>query len=260
MSTEHTGIAHLRYSMSSPLQQRHADGPIWKPTGAIAACYDELCLNMDSFERAQRFLASIVFAYCERSASEKRLLEVGCGTGITTGFLLAGVENICVTALDSDKVMLAAAERRVRVYKSRVKFETEDAVAFCSKAQHPWDIVVSAFTLHNLGREHQIEVLKGIRGVLGSGGVFVLADYAVKEGDDRIVSFRKHVEELFDVLIPKAQYMALKEWIVHTLDDMQDTRVQDETELLKMLAAAGFPKVRASFVGSLEAVFECPLP
>ena len=234
---------------------------VWKAKRDWILKYDDLCLRMHNFQLAQKRLAELIEVRRQaRDIPQLELLEIGCGTGITTEFVLSGVSVAFVDAIEPDQLMVECSKKRMGndLFKKMVRFYPDEASTFCRKARQEgrtWDCVYSGFTLHNLDRSEQQEIVTNCAAVLRPGGLFAMADYAIPAGDDRIAAFKEHIDELFDILVPTEAFNVLRGWVTHSLDDMRESRVQDEQRVVEMLQHANLKNITATTCGALEMIF-----
>jgi tRNA threonylcarbamoyl adenosine modification protein (Sua5/YciO/YrdC/YwlC family) len=105
----------------------------------------------------------------------RRILELGTGTGETTGRLLERHPEAAVVGIDESNSMLAAARSRLpaeRVALRVSRLEDEFPAG-------PFDLVASALCVHHLRGPEKRSLFERVREVLEPGGRFVLADVVV---------------------------------------------------------------------------------
>lgn len=98
-----------------------------------------------------------------------KILDLCCGGGQTTGFLVDLSEN--VTGLDISPVALARAAQAVPQAKY-IEGLAEDIPL----DDHQFDLVHTSVALHEMTPEQLEQILKEVYRVLKSGGVFALID------------------------------------------------------------------------------------
>ena len=116
--------------------------------------------------------------FINQSKEEINVLEIGCGTGITTGIILRADRRIKLTSIDSEKVMIDQSKTKLKLFKKdRLKFILDDAFEYLQKTKEDtFDAVVSAYTIHNFERNYRELVLKEIYKKLRESGLFINAD------------------------------------------------------------------------------------
>lgn len=178
-----------------------------------------------------------------KSASEISVLEIGCGTGITTEILLESRENIKLTAIDIDNEMIRFVKQTLSSYPN-VSFIVSDVLSFV-KEQKPnsFDIVISAFTIHNLTSEYRQQLYKEIYRILKAGGLFVNADKFVSDNkEEQIEGLKYRIGTYIDTLVRENKFDLLKEWTTHYIDDHHPDKLLQFDKTLTNLATVGFKK------------------
>jgi tRNA (cmo5U34)-methyltransferase len=107
--------------------------------------------------------------------------ELGIGTGETALRVLAVHPDVRWTAIDASEPMLARARERLPEADLRVA-RLEDALP-----SGPFDLVVSALTVHHLDAEGKRDLFRRVAGALREGGQFVLGDVVVPEREEDAV-------------------------------------------------------------------------
>lgn len=107
-----------------------------------------------------------------------RLLDIGCGTGASTAALLAVAPYAEIIAADGSAGMLAEAEAKtwpasVRFVHSRAEDLADAGVT------GPFDGILAAYLVRNLADPDP--VLRSLRALLRSGGVFAAHEYSVRD-------------------------------------------------------------------------------
>jgi tRNA (cmo5U34)-methyltransferase len=101
-----------------------------------------------------------------------RVLDLGIGTGETSRRILARYPETTLVGIDSSSSMLAAAEARLcNDQVTLVEQKLEDPLP-----HGPFDLVVSALTVHHLSSSDKAELFSKVFSVLKPNGRFILAD------------------------------------------------------------------------------------
>lgn len=103
-----------------------------------------------------------------------RILEIGAGTGRTTGFVARMLPRAKVVAVDLSHAYLGHARHALEGL-DRVDFVQGDGAALPFK-DGSFDAVVSTFVFHELPRKERARVLKEARRVLRRGGFLGVVD------------------------------------------------------------------------------------
>lgn len=107
-----------------------------------------------------------------------RVLELGTGTGETAGRVLERHPAARLTGIDVSAEMLATAREALpadRIDDLLVR-EIQDDLP-----EGPFDLVISALTVHHLDGPAKVHLFRRIAGVLRSGGRFVMGDVIVPD-------------------------------------------------------------------------------
>jgi len=176
-----------------------------------------------------------------KSTSEISVLEIGCGTGITTEILLKTREIIKLTTIDIDSEVIEYAKQNLSYY-ANVSFTISDALSFV-KEQKPnsFDIIVSAFTIHNLTNEYRQHLYKELYRILKIDGLFINADKFVSDNkDEQIAGLKYRIGTYIDTLVRENKLDLLKEWTTHYIDDQHPDKILQFDKTLGDLATVGF--------------------
>jgi SAM-dependent methyltransferase len=113
-------------------------------------------------------------------ATGARVLDLGCGTGWSSIALARAYPGLRVDGVDSDEASIAEARRNAAEagVGDRVRFEVADA-ATVGERDGGYDAAFVFEALHDMARP--VEALRAVRGLLGDGGVLVVADEKVAE-------------------------------------------------------------------------------
>jgi SAM-dependent methyltransferase len=113
-----------------------------------------------------------------RTAPAPRILDLGCGAGASSLALAEGFPRAAVTGVDLDEGSVAAAraEAARAGLAGRVTFVLGDAAG---AGDGPFDLVTIFEALHDMG--DPVGVLRAVRGLLGPGGVLLVADERVAD-------------------------------------------------------------------------------
>lgn len=209
--------------------------------------YELIRLAVPYYDQMQEKVGEILASYAEIGLGNEPLqvIEVGCGTGITTEHILRANERYHVMAIDSEALVIAQAIDKLQSH-DRVSFVCRDAwdlIREQSKAS--FDVFVSACTLHNLSNRHRKNIIRRASKVLKPGGLFVNLDKLARTDRARhLDDVAAEITSFFE--IAKAGYPQLAaEWVRHDLEDM-DREITDEAQLVWL---------RAWFSGGAEIVY-----
>jgi len=188
-----------------------------------------------------------------KSVSEINVLEIGCGTGITTEILLKSRENIKLTAIDIDKDIIECASHTLLSY-SNVNFIAADALSFVEKqGANSFDLIVSAFTIHNLTNEYRQSLYREIYRVLKTGGLFINADKFVSDNkEEQIAGLKYRIGTYIDTLLREDKFDLLKEWVTHYIEDQHPNLLLKFDKTIEDLETVGFKNSEYIFKSEKE--------
>ena len=136
-------------------RSKHAD---------VAAAYNDWAETYDTDQNRTRDLAAATLKQVKLDLNNRKVIEVGCGTGRNTVWLAERAASI--VGLDFSKAMLARA--RTRVNDRRVRFIQHDARVTWPFADSSVDVVIAMLILEHV--EHVETVFAEAARVLTVGG------------------------------------------------------------------------------------------
>jgi tRNA (cmo5U34)-methyltransferase len=121
------------------------------------------------------FYGSAVDAIALAGPRQRRVLDLGAGTGLLAAGVRAAYPEASLTLTDGAAAMLEGA---------RETLGTDDVTYVCADLAEPppagpWDAVVSALAIHHLDDEGKRTLFARVRDELREGGVFVNAEQVV---------------------------------------------------------------------------------
>lgn len=220
-------------------------------SGQIGAEYEMLKLicpaSVDMSRRVGEALASIA----GNAAQTLQVLELGCGTGITTLSILAQNPKIQLHSIDNEPTMLNQAREHLSAWldKGCLTLEEVDVLsALQARGTASLDALVSAYTLHNFLQDYRAQAYPEIFRVLKPGGVFINGDrYALDDTREHTRLIQSEIQSYFDVLIKMNRADLLEKWIVHLFSDESPDHVMRVQPALDAFATAGFNPVEQNF-------------
>lgn len=136
----------------------------------IAAAYNDWAETYDIVQNQTRDLAAKVLRQARLDLDNRKVVEVGCGTGRNTTWLAERATEI--VGLDFSEEMLVQA--RARVNDPRVRFFQHDARMTWPIAKSSADVVIAMLILEHI--EDLAPVFAEAARVLNTGGQFFLCE------------------------------------------------------------------------------------
>ena len=144
-------------------------------------------------------------------------LDLGCGDGILAAALLEQFPNSKGVLLDFSEPMIQSAKTKLKKYEENLVFETVDygetGWIQAVDPAHPFDVVVSGFSIHHQPDERKRQLYAEIHDLLRPGGLFVNIEH--------VSSATKWIEQVWDNYFIDSQYaVSLKEGSAKTRDEV----------------------------------------
>jgi tRNA (cmo5U34)-methyltransferase len=146
----------------------------WYPDSYLALMHEEL----PDYARLQDETAAAV------GTEARRLLELGTGTGETARRVLARNPAATLLGLDASREMLDHAAAALPV--ARVELRVADVAD--QLPDGPFDVVLSALTIHHLDGPGKADLFQRVADILAPGGRFVLGDVVVPQDPVDVVT------------------------------------------------------------------------
>lgn len=136
----------------------------FKTWDAIASAYERQFMDLSLYNDSYKlFLSSL-------DKPNARILELGCGPGMITRFMMQRFPDLNYTATDVSAQMIKRAESNV----PQVKFEVLDCRKMSSMKQQ-FDGIVCGFTLPYLSKEDRLKLVSDCTELLSNKGVLYLS-------------------------------------------------------------------------------------
>jgi len=186
-----------------------------------------------------------------KGASTLKVLEIGCGTGVTTLALLQAAPNLSILSIDNEPVMLAQARENLSSFlgEGQVCLAEADALsALQGQPARSLDVVASAYAIHNFLDSYRDAVLAEIFRVLRPGGLFINGDrYALDDPAEQLKLTQADVRGYFKVFGKLNRFDLLEQWVVHLFSDESPEHVMRLGPSLKKLQHIGFGPIDVPF-------------
>ena len=220
-------------------------------SGPISVEYNMLELICPAAAAMSRRVGDFVSRLPAKPQRTLSIVEIGCGTGVTTLALLNGREDISITALDNEPAMLSQARGNLSAFidQGRVRLVEADALAGLREIPaESVDVVASAYAVHNFLETYRIRVLAEICRVLRPGGVFVNGDrYGLDDDAEHTRLTQDEVRHYFKTFSALNRHDLLEQWIVHLFSDKSADHIMRLSSSLAAMRGVGFDPVNVHF-------------
>ena len=217
--------------------------------------YDIFPLAVPHYDEMQSRVGELVKNYLVRLPDTNiQIVEGGCGTGLTTRYLLEADPRVTVIAIDNERVMLEQAEKTLAKYADRVKFLQEDLLQAIVK-MNDVKIFVSGFCIHNLPPNYRKELFRGIGQTLAPGALFINCDKIAQDNETEHRQALKEQVEAFRVFTKHGKPELEEEWTKHYIE-LDDPIRLTEAEQIDALSQAGFINIKRVFRKRMDAIVQ----
>lgn len=208
----------------------------------------------ENYIETQEKLNVLINNYKSQSKTIK-ILEIGCGTGITTNIILSSRDDIKVTAIDIDPNAIKQSHKNLNKWSNdKLKLVLTDALEYLSGCDNnSFDIIVSAFTIHNFSQEYRNNIYETSYSVMKKKSLFINADKYVPDNEELQIKGLKYcISRYVDVLIKEGKRELLKEWIIHYIDDQSPDKIMRANEAKKNMYEYGFKEIKFIYKSAKE--------
>jgi ubiquinone/menaquinone biosynthesis C-methylase UbiE len=247
-------------------------------SGRLSEQYDKLKLAYPDFDTLQTRVAEAVSRLragaaeagaggsapdAHRGAAAGRALDIGAGSGFTSRAVLDAVPELSVIALDNEPAMIEQLRGTMSepIDEGRLEPVTEDANTYIERQpDDSFEVIFSAFTLHNFTVEYRESLLEECLRVLAPGGIFVNADKYAPEGQEQFDALITQLNRFFDAFLPIGEYELLRDWVVHNVADQGPDRCQAAEDALELMEQLGFTDVALTGRSNMQALVTARKP
>jgi len=227
--------------------------------GPIAEEYQMLTLICPTAAEISRRVGNFVGEWTPPyPATQLELLEIGCGTGVTSICLLASRTDVRIESVDNAPAMLAQARQNLAaaLTEQRLRLVENDALSHLQgMPDASIDIVASAYALHNFLDGYRRRVLEEVLRVLKPGSLFVNGDrYALDDAAEHLKNTQQEVKGYFRVFNELKRPDLLEQWIVHLFSDESEEHIMRLRPAFDIMAEIGFQDINLNFRDGVNAL------
>jgi len=213
------------------------------------ALSDEYDLNLKVFPNQKRLfklLGKQILNYCLISKIKNPyVLELGCGTGDTTKEVFACNPKLKISCLDSSKSMILQIKKNLKTQfnKNQVDFILDDATSFLQVTKNKYDIIFTAYLLHNIKKDERSALIKLIYNCLNKGGIFIELDVIYNE-NEKISNLQfSWLAKQLDKYVKLGRPDLQQKWLKHITEDRNPNRILLESKLINELKDTKFKSI-----------------
>lgn len=219
-------------------------------SGLIGQEYEMLKLICPAAADMSRQVAVQVSAWQppdDPPAGHLAVVEIGCGTGITTAALLHARSDATVTAVDIAAPMLVQARTNLAEWREtgRLRLIENDALSFLrGLPRDSVDIIASGYAFHNFLDDYRTQVVREVYRVLSPGGVLINGDrYALDDTEQQTRVIQEELRQYFRVFSELRRPDLLEQWTLHLFADEAPEHVMRLEPALALYRKVGFEPV-----------------
>lgn len=209
---------------------------------------DEYRLNqvVYSYQKGlQECLGKIISKYL-LTRKNPLLLEIGCGTGDTTREVFRYSPDVEINCLDSSKSMIEQVKQNLKEQFDfgKLNFHYQDALDYLKTTKRKYDVVFTAYTLHNIECEKRSEIINNIQNILKKGGLLVDLDIIYSSDAKKNNSEFSWMVNQLEGYVRLGRPDLKDKWHEHFIEDRDPKRIQLENQLVLNLKNSGFEKIK----------------
>jgi tRNA (cmo5U34)-methyltransferase len=187
-----------------------------------------------------------------------KVLEIGCGTGLSTRAFLDARADMTIEAMDNAPTMLDQAKVNLseEIGSGRFTLHLNDALAHLDALpSESFDVVISNYVIHNFLHDYRGHVLPEIFRVLKVGGTFINGDrYGLDDPVAHLKVLQDEVSGYFRVFKEVNRWDLIESWVLHVLSDESLDHVMRLTPSLQRMEAIGFDDIEIVYREGIDTV------
>jgi tRNA (cmo5U34)-methyltransferase len=193
-------------------------------------------------ETIHRTVSDQVTRFADINGDRVQAVDIGCGDGAITAFLLDDA-RFDVVAVDNEPKMISQALRRLAkwIELGRLSVVEADAYSYLARQEDSSvDLVTSGFVFHNLTPAYRAKALAEVYRVLRPGGLFINADKYARAGELHYQDMKWQIDRFFDAFGDTKHIDILRAWVLHYIEDESPSHLMLESAALTELEGLGF--------------------
>lgn len=170
-----------------------------------------------------------------------KILEIGCGEGFFTQYVLKYNPHLKLDALDISPGMLKEAKRKLLHYQGNINFIREDALKFLKDTRPKYDLIFSSWTAHNFKWSDKIKLFENIYEKLNKNGKIFLLDKIYSD------NAKERKQQVKILLLRYGKYMEknlAREISDHSKQDFKKNYRMDEGRTIQVFEKIGFKNAK----------------
>lgn len=214
--------------------------------------YDVVPPVYGNYYQFQDKLSTLIKSYTS-TKSLINILEIGCGTGITTQVILKSRPDINLISIDNDSKMIKSCNQIKKSYKNLHTIKSDALEHVKCVDDGFYNIIVSGFTIHNFHKDYRKSLYHELNRVMSNNSVFLNADKFVSDNlNKQIEGLKFRLGAYIDYLVKEQEYDLLKKWVEHYIEDSKPEFVMRFNEELNIIKNCGFNEASYVSMSALE--------
>ncbi len=201
---------------------------------------NQVLVNLTPGNQVLRIELALEIKKFVKNKEHIKILEIGSGEGDLTKYILEKNKSIKISCLDISNEMIKSSEKFLARFKERLSFINEDALSYLEKTKINYDIITSAWTIHNFKWVDKIKLFKVIYKNLSKNGIILIMDKFYPDLKNKSQDMLKIQLDRYRYLDPRLQ----KEISEHEEQDFLDEYRMEESQTLDLLKKIGFKNIK----------------
>lgn len=220
--------------------------------GKMGEKYGLIALAAPHYLNCERKLGEAVKQYFARKTGKKfSVLEIGCGSGITSEIVLRADKRIQLTAVDNEPEMIRQIKKRLAKYakEKRVKIVKADALEYVKKIpSSSFEAFVSGLTIHNFKTAYRNKFMKNVYRLLKPEGLFANMDRYAHDNPKVFAEWTKWQIGMYKKVFSKLnQPDLIKRWIDHEKYDARSDVIMKLKPAIIEMKRIGFKDAKVVY-------------